>query len=619
MIAPTPLRSAARRLCIAAVFVLLAPAQAREKTGGKWETGERADRAMQFLTRMKAEVEGRVARITAEGAKAPAVELPFLDSSTAGDEKTAAEWSTFIEGRMGEVPTTRWIARGLKELEVARKTLAAAEKPAAAEWNKKYPGGRKDVPLPAEVQAFIYEMDVQARNLGVILDNSPSMRPSLPAVREEISSRFAAARFVEVNGCHLETSNKHWGPYAEWYYVTMLEERNPFDSKWFLPQIPQTDIHYHMHAWQHGVLGAFRSMIELMDVDAVYWFCDFDDQVEPHGIRELESLLTKNKVKLYVHTVKSNPPPALASVIKKSGGKLTKAQPEVKPVTPEDLAKLEVKPITPENVQTGLNKLARFSGTVASFTEVKDMEAIYLHPAESGLLIEIPDRFLSFPAGSDRAAALRIIFAPGRRFEVAGRITARDRSVPRIRLEAKDWLTWTDVPPAAAKPAPAVTPGESGTVPRPGTRFYRDGHRVIPPTDELIAECVKEKQKVHVNATVKSVERMEKLNHVILRFEDTALYAICQAEKVAAVFPGVDPLKSILPGDEVRLRGLIALFRGVPQVILATPDQFLDTKKDRLVPGEPGKHEVEQTVEVEIPAAPPGGKPPPAPAPPAKE
>ena len=51
----------------------------------------------------------------------------------------------------------------------------------------------------------------------------------------------------------------------------------------------------------------------------------------------------------------------------------------------------------------------------------------------------------------------------------------------------------------------------------------------------------------------------------------------------------------------------------------ATPDQFLVTKKDRLVPGEPGKHEVEQTVEVEIPAAPPGGKPAPAPAPPAKE
>lgn len=315
-------------LVVACVFTLLRPAEGAERRGGKWDPNERAREAVAFFTRVQQEFLDRARRLEEEGAKAPEVELPFIDSASSREKKDIKDWDEFSTGKMGESGTTRWIAKGLKELEAMRKKLAAAEKTARPVWDKKYPDGRKPVTLPAEKEAFIYDISVQAKNLGVILDNSPSMRPSLPAVRAEIGARFAGARYVEVDGCQIEPHSKHWGPSPLWFYTTTVhEERNPFDPRWFLPAIPQEDIHYQMIEWRRNALAALEAMIVNLEVDAIYWFCDFDDEIQLGVVQKLGELIEEHRVRLYVHTVKSNPPASLVNIIRRSGGKMTKADP----------------------------------------------------------------------------------------------------------------------------------------------------------------------------------------------------------------------------------------------------------------------------------------------------
>lgn len=298
----------------------------------KWDPVDRAEVAEEFMIRMRAEFESRAKRLKEMTGNAPEVVLPFIASRDSTEARDVKDWTEFREGKMTDGMTTRWIDKALKELESNRKKLAAAEKSAASAWEKKYKDNPPQRVVPEALQAFIYEMDVQANQLGVIMDNSYSMTDYLPAVRAEITARFALAKFMEVNGCYLKTANERWGPQGEWYYTVPPEHRNLFEPQWWLKEIPRQDLHFHMIGWQRDTYAAMQAMAENMDIDAIYWFCDFDDTIEPKAIRNLEELLSKNKVRLYVHTVKSKPPAALATVIKNSGGSVTRAVPKlVKP------------------------------------------------------------------------------------------------------------------------------------------------------------------------------------------------------------------------------------------------------------------------------------------------
>lgn len=302
-------------------------AQAEENYPG-WTPKDRAEVAEDFMERLKKEFAGRLDRLQKFMGKAPVLDMKFLDSNTSSDPKVAAEWKRFREGGMGEGGTTKWVTKIVKELESARRALAMAEKPASTAWEKKYKDNPPPAVIPPAQQAMIYEMDVQASQLGVILDSSVSMTKYLPTLRQEISKRFANTRFTEIEGCYLETPNKHWGLHGEWYYTTPPENENLFDPKWWLPEIPKDDLHFHINQWLHDTLGAMTAMVNNMGVDALYWFCDFDDKIEPAAIKALEKLLEPRKVRLYVHTVKSSPPTALANLIKHTGGNLTKASPD---------------------------------------------------------------------------------------------------------------------------------------------------------------------------------------------------------------------------------------------------------------------------------------------------
>jgi hypothetical protein len=604
-------------LAIAPLLFTGLPLTAKEKYG-KWEPGERAEAGLNFFARMRTEIQARIARLKAANAPVGEVAIPFIDSAFDPAAKNAADWIRFGQGGMGEGHTSKWMQKGLAELEAARKILAKAEKPAAAAWDKEFPKGKKPVELPKETTAFIYEIEVIARKLGVILDVSPSMRKALPAVRAEITARFPGARFVEVDGCALKKQVASWGPYAEWFYASPLEERNPFDQRWFLPGIPQNDIHYHMVAWERDTFAAFRGLIDLMEVDAIYWFCDFDDEAEPAIVRELGNILSKKKVKLYAHSSKSDPVPALGTIIKHSSGVLTKADPlksatnpnPAPPAVPagtpagKDPFEVKTEPVTPEFVKqnANTNKSVQVKLTVTGSRIEEKNKVLVLTAKECPLTVSVPWSYL--PAGADsRDGLVRMFRAGDFVVEVTGRIIHAEPGVPMLNVDGPGKMVI--IPPPRIPEASTVTPA-APPVPTPATP-PEDTHKTITLSQEDLD--ANQGKAVRFEATVAQVERMASLNHVKIHFAGTPLFAVCKADRVATVFPGIDPLKDIQAGDKVRIKGSLSLFQKTPMVSLATANQFLTIQRDRPVPGTGGRVR-ESTKTVEIPAAPPQGRKP---------
>ena len=168
--------------------------------------------------------------------------------------------------------------------------------------------------------------------MGAILDNSPSMKPYVEKLREEIASAFPDYRYLEVWGSFLRLERRGEGwrgrhhsldsddGYEPWYYAKPRLDQNPFDPRFFNPELPTKDLHYFVTGLERDNLSAIRALVELEEVDAVYWFCDFDDKIEKEAIAALGGLLKKNKAKLYVHTLKRAPSRALREVVERSGG-----------------------------------------------------------------------------------------------------------------------------------------------------------------------------------------------------------------------------------------------------------------------------------------------------------
>ncbi len=115
----------------------------------------------------------------------------------------------FLAGTLSDVAAFRHIDAYLKDLESVRVVLAAKEAEALPKW--KMPTAEEK----AMRSGTVYETAINSRNLGVILDNSPSMNPYLEKVRTEINREFSGSHFVEVNGCELW----HNGGSCLWFYA----------------------------------------------------------------------------------------------------------------------------------------------------------------------------------------------------------------------------------------------------------------------------------------------------------------------------------------------------------------------------------------------------------------
>lgn len=123
-------------------------------------------------------------------------------------------------------------------------------------------------------------IQVRSSNLGVVLDNSASMQPHLPKLREQIDKGFPGSHFREVYGCALTW---HAG-------LTTLTKRD-------------------------HVLLAMEDLIIVKQADALYWFSDLRDPVSPDGLDRLDKLLKRSGALFYVSSVDQKPDDELEDLI----------------------------------------------------------------------------------------------------------------------------------------------------------------------------------------------------------------------------------------------------------------------------------------------------------------
>jgi hypothetical protein len=146
------------------------------------------------------------------------------------------------------------------------------------------------------------------------------MTPYLEKLRVEIERDFAGCHIVEVDGCEVWDKG---GGYA-WFYAAKAAGINPFTPDRHCPGIPQTDAHLYWVDWTRDTLSAFYGMLSFMNVDAIYWFCDFDDTIAEEEIKKIGRIMLDRKVKLFVQTLSKSPPKLVDTLVEQSGGKVSK-------------------------------------------------------------------------------------------------------------------------------------------------------------------------------------------------------------------------------------------------------------------------------------------------------
>lgn len=117
---------------------------------------------------------------------------------------------------------------------------------------------------------------INATKLGVILDVSPSMKPYIPMLQNEIMSNFKNAKILNVVGCSLINGSKS--------------------------------------------INAFEELSS-SGVDTIYWFCDLQDPQMRVSLDRLSSILKRSNIKLYIKSLDMSPNVYLSDIIASSGGK----------------------------------------------------------------------------------------------------------------------------------------------------------------------------------------------------------------------------------------------------------------------------------------------------------
>lgn len=121
----------------------------------------------------------------------------------------------------------------------------------------------------------IFGDKIIADKLGVILDISPSMTHHISRLKSEIESNFKGAKYREVNGCGIRVTS---------------------------PTVYAIDD------------------LSTQGVDAIYWFCDLQDNRTKEGLEKMKSILQRKGIRLYVKSLDFPPDGELQSVINQSGG-----------------------------------------------------------------------------------------------------------------------------------------------------------------------------------------------------------------------------------------------------------------------------------------------------------
>jgi hypothetical protein len=305
---------------LAASALLTRRSEAREKYG-RWDKESVIKYSMDLINWAKKDMDGRASLL--KQLVDIEVDLGFKYFHGTLERKEGDYHKRFLDGRLAANETEKHIAAFLKDIEAVRVVLAKKEAEAVPMWKD---GGA--LAGGSLKEGKVFDTSLSSRNLGVIVDRSPSMTPHIEKLRAEVERDFAGCHIVEVDGCEI-FSPHYMRPVRKledsaWFFAAPADGINPFTPDRHCPGIPQQDAHVEWWYWNSNTLAAHKAMAALMKVDAIYWFCDFDDPTDGTGISILKSMILASKIRLFIHTLDKNPDKHLAAIVEASGGKLIK-------------------------------------------------------------------------------------------------------------------------------------------------------------------------------------------------------------------------------------------------------------------------------------------------------
>ena len=297
-------------LRIASASLILPPSLRAAEATGKWSDESRQEYCGLLMDWLRADFERRAANLKNE--TGVEFDLGYDYLAPTEDRRKKRMLEKFAEQRLSDRDTEKHVSSALAEFEEVRKRLVVAEAKASEGWvAEKRERLAKD--------GTIFDMEVRAGNLCVIMDNSRSMQPYLEKLREEILGEFGDAFIVECNGCDLSYPAR-----AKWFHAEYVGDIDPFSPDRHIPEVPQWENapYSRFISWTRDTPGALLCMSELMEADAVYWFCDFDDPVNEEVMAGIARNFMDRNVKLYVHTLDKRPPEMISLLAEKSGGEV---------------------------------------------------------------------------------------------------------------------------------------------------------------------------------------------------------------------------------------------------------------------------------------------------------
>ncbi len=176
----------------------------------------------------------------------------------------------------------------------------------------------------------LFGMDLKVKSIGVVLDVSRSMTPRLKRVVDEVNRVADGSPVIMQFGCGLSATLKEdrqiliepvtaprngFKQFWYWYQSDTYRNAKPSerDSVDVSGPIPSPEVFavfdkraktfYHDRANTTTTSDALLSK-ELRGVEAIYWFADFEDEIQPEAAEEVLKMLKRHKQKLYIHASK---------------------------------------------------------------------------------------------------------------------------------------------------------------------------------------------------------------------------------------------------------------------------------------------------------------------------
>jgi hypothetical protein len=189
---------------------------------------------------------------------------------------------------------------------------------------------------PGKTVAKLFGTTIEANHLGVMLDVSGSAHPFLDAAIEEIEKNFPDAVTVFVMGCGMKSGTKSEVlPYSKAKpdtkdkagsrttlgQIELAKQRNKEFERMTDRMSKRDNVFY---VYGGDILATQYAFEKLMkeNVDAIYWFADYEDAVEAAQAKEIAKDLHRAGIKLFAHNFAGKPiRAAVEEMVKETDGK----------------------------------------------------------------------------------------------------------------------------------------------------------------------------------------------------------------------------------------------------------------------------------------------------------